>query len=77
MCVILLRKEVIVTIWPNRDDNDHVLITTIDVDSQTGERSGRAFSLILQKSMKHWISICYAAGLSLSSKLECKTVWIN
>jgi hypothetical protein len=24
MCVILLtRKKVIITIWPNRDDNDH------------------------------------------------------
>jgi hypothetical protein len=35
MCVILLtRKEIIFTIWPNRDDTNHGLIIMIDVDSQ-------------------------------------------
>jgi hypothetical protein len=32
-----------VTIWPNRDDSDHVLVITIEVDSRMGDRSGRAF----------------------------------
>jgi hypothetical protein len=45
MCVILLmRKQVIINSRLNHDDTDHVLIITIDVDSQTDERSGRAFS---------------------------------
>jgi hypothetical protein len=52
MCIILLTgKEVIVTIWPNRCDNDHVLIMTIDVDSQADERSGRA--LFVDSSKNH------------------------
>jgi hypothetical protein len=35
MCIILATtNEVLITIWPNRDDSNHVLIIPIDVDSQ-------------------------------------------
>jgi hypothetical protein len=38
-----MRREVIITFWPNRDDNNHVLIITTGVELQTNERSGQAF----------------------------------
>jgi hypothetical protein len=41
--ILLMRKEIIINIWPNRDNNDHILIITIDVDSQADERSASAF----------------------------------
>jgi hypothetical protein len=59
----LMIKEIIIIIRPNRDDNNHALIIAIDVDSQTDERSGRAFALIPRKIMKRWICICQIAGL--------------
>jgi hypothetical protein len=31
--IILTRKEIIITIWPNRDANDHRLIITRDAGS--------------------------------------------
>jgi hypothetical protein len=38
ICVILsASKEVIIIIWPNRGDNNHALIVTIVVHSQTDE----------------------------------------
>jgi hypothetical protein len=44
MCIILFtRQEISITIWPNRNGNDHVFIITKDVDSQMDERSGRTF----------------------------------
>jgi hypothetical protein len=48
---MLTRKDVIITTWPDQDDNDHVLIITIDMDSQMDERSGRAF--VLDPSRNH------------------------
>jgi hypothetical protein len=35
--ILFARKEVIINIWPNRDDNNHVLIVTIDVDFGDGQ----------------------------------------
>jgi hypothetical protein len=45
----LTKKKVMINIWPNRDDSNHVLIMTIHVNSETGERSEWAFSLIIEK----------------------------
>jgi hypothetical protein len=46
VCLILLtRKMVILDIRPNRNANDHSLISTINID----ERSARTFSLIAKK----------------------------
>jgi hypothetical protein len=44
--ILLTRKTVILDIRPNRDDNDHNLISTTDVD----EQSARTFSLAVKKS---------------------------
>jgi hypothetical protein len=78
MCGILLaRKEVIIIIWPNLDNNNHFLIITIDVDSQRTNVQDQLFALIFPNITKLWICICHVAGLQLSSKFECKTILID
>jgi hypothetical protein len=37
--ILLTRQEIIINIWPNRDDSDHVLIITIDVGVGDGRMS--------------------------------------
>jgi hypothetical protein len=39
--ILLTRKKIIIILWPNRDDDNHILIIAIDMDSQMDERSGR------------------------------------
>jgi hypothetical protein len=34
--ILSTRKEFVIIIWPNRDDSDHILIVTIDVDVGDG-----------------------------------------
>jgi hypothetical protein len=38
-----------INFWPNRAANDHILIVTTDVNSETGEWPEWAFSLIVEK----------------------------
>jgi hypothetical protein len=54
-------KKVIITIWPNCDDNNHVLIITIDVDSRGDGQED--LLLILEKMTKRWVCVCHVAGL--------------
>jgi hypothetical protein len=37
-----------INFWPNRTANDHALIITVDVSSETGEQSEWAFPLIIE-----------------------------
>jgi hypothetical protein len=58
ICAILFtRKEIIITLWPNRNDNDRVSIFTIDVDLQADERSERAF--VCDPSKNHEALVLY------------------
>jgi hypothetical protein len=48
--ILLTGKEVIMDIRQNRDDNNHVSIIAIGVDSQTDEWSGRPSFFDLTKN---------------------------
>jgi hypothetical protein len=38
-----MRKEVMINFWPNRAANDHVLIMTIDINSETANDQNELF----------------------------------
>jgi hypothetical protein len=54
-----MRQEVIITIWPKRDDNNRVLIIAIDVDPQTAEQPGGAF--FFDPSINHEVLDLYSS----------------
>jgi hypothetical protein len=52
------RKEIIITISPNRDDNNHGLIITMDVDSQrTNDHNGFFFDRLKNHEARRFVII--------------------
>jgi hypothetical protein len=78
MCVILLtRKEVVITIWPNRGLTIMFWLWRSMWTRRRANGQDALFSFILQKITKRWSYICPVTGLWLSSKSECQTIWID
>jgi hypothetical protein len=71
------RKEVIINIWPNPDDTDHVLVVTIDVDLGKGRKIRMRFVSHHSKISKCSIWRGSVAALWLSRKSKSKTIWTH
>jgi hypothetical protein len=77
--ILLTRKEVIINLWLNRDDNNYVLICIVAIYVELGDGRTLSTRFFCYHSKISKLLICSrtVAALWLSRKSESKTIWTH